>query len=64
MQKVGMSLAEVKKSINDQIRLVFFLPLITAFIHVMVAFKMITRLLLLFYFDNKSLYLLCTIGTF
>src|SRR5699024_5087091 len=34
MQKVGMSYAEVKKSINSQILTVFFLPLVTAGIHV------------------------------
>lgn len=64
MQKVGMSHSEVKKSIKSQVRLVFFLPLITAFIHVLAAFKMISRLLVVLNFNNEPLYFLCTLGTF
>lgn len=45
MQKVGMSKKEVKASIRSQVILVFFLPLVTAVIHVCVAFPMIRKLL-------------------
>ena len=38
MQKVGMSKAEIKKSINRQILMVFFLPLVFAVIHIAFAF--------------------------
>ena len=38
MQKVGMSHKEVKKSIHSQILLVFFLPLLTAVLHLAFAF--------------------------
>ncbi len=38
LQQVGLSKEEVKKSINSQIVTIFFLPLIVAIIHVMVAF--------------------------
>lgn len=48
MQKVGMTKAEIKKSVNSQVLTVFFLPLITAGIHVIFAFPMISKLLALF----------------
>ena len=48
MQKVGMSKKEVKGSIHSQILTVFFVPLLMAILHVTVAFKPITKLLLVF----------------
>lgn len=63
MRKVGMSEAEVRSSIKSQILKVFFLPLITAGIHVMVAFPMLKRLLLLFGMTNNTLFLICTMIT-
>ncbi len=47
MQKVGMSQKEVKKSIHSQILMVFFLPLVTAVIHITVAFPILQKLLAL-----------------
>ena len=41
MQKVGMTKKEIKKSINSQILTVFFLPLLTAGVHLAFAFPMI-----------------------
>ena len=64
MQKVGMSKAEVKTTIRRQVLLVFFLPLIMAGIHILAAFRMITRLLLIFSMTNVPLFALCTAGTF
>jgi len=63
LQKVGMSRQEVKKTIESQIILVFFLPLVTAILHIGVAFKMITRLLAILYLTNIPLFLYCTLGT-
>lgn len=63
MQKVGMSRREVMKSINSQVLLVFFLPLVTAGIHVAAAFPMIKRLLSLFNLTNLNLFLVCTVAT-
>lgn len=60
MQKVGMSNKEIKKSIHSQILMVFFLPLISAIIHIAFAFKLITRLLILFNLTNVLLFLICT----
>lgn len=45
MQKVGLSKAEIKKSIHSQIMLVFFLPLVTAIIHCIVALKIVAACL-------------------
>jgi len=62
MQKVGMSMAEIKRTIRTQIVMVFFLPLIFSIIHIGFAFKVITRLLAVFNFVNVSLFFLCTVG--
>lgn len=63
MQKVGMSRKEVKDSIKSQIIKVFFLPLIMAIIHIIAAFKMVTRLLALFNLTNVLLFAKCTAAT-
>ena len=60
MQKVGMNKDEVKQTIRSQVITVFFLPLITAAIHVIAAFPMIERLIALFNLTNTSLFMLCT----
>lgn len=61
MQNVGMNHSEIKKSIHSQILLVFFLPIITAGIHVAAAFKLITRLMALLNMTNEKLFLACTL---
>ena len=62
MQKVGMSRKEVKSSIRSQILTVFFVPLFMAVLHVAVAFKPITKLLLVFNLSDTHLSMMCTIG--
>ena len=64
LQNVGMSHREVKKSINSQILTVFFLPLVTAGIHVAFNFPFIFRVLTLLNLFNMKLFALCTIGCF
>jgi putative ABC transport system permease protein len=64
MQKVGLSRDEVKKTIQSQVLTVFFLPLVAAGIHVLAAFKMITKLLLVLNLTNVQLFAECTLGTF
>ena len=59
MEKVGMSDSEVRATIHAQIRTVFFLPLVTATVHVMAAFPMIRRLLLMFNLVNVELFMIC-----
>jgi putative ABC transport system permease protein len=63
MQKVGMSRAEVKKTIDSQVLTVFFLPLLAAVIHIAFAFKVITKLLALLNLTNIALYAACTAAT-
>ncbi|SJZ66569.1 ABC transporter permease [Garciella nitratireducens] len=60
MQKVGMSQEEIKGAIRSQVLMVFFLPLITAVIHLLFAFKVITQLLSIFNLTNISLFAGCT----
>lgn len=62
MEKVGMSNAEVRSSIRSQIIIVFFLPIITAVIHVIVAFPMIKRLLFCLNLTNTKLFAQCMVG--
>lgn len=45
MQQVGMSRAEVKRTIHNQILTVFFLPLLTAVLHLAFAFPMLQKIL-------------------
>lgn len=63
MQKVGMSKAEVRKSINSQVLKVFFLPLIAAVVHLIFAFGIITKLLALMGMVNTRLFVFSVIGT-
>ena len=63
MQQVGMSHKEVKKSIHSQVRLVFFLPLFTAVLHLIFAFPMLRKILALLNMGNLSLILLSTVGS-
>lgn len=63
MQKVGMSLKEVKASIRSQILIVFFLPLLVAVCHVAGAFNMMSKLLIALSLPDIGLFILCTVGT-
>lgn len=59
MEKVGMSSSEVKTAITTQIRIVFFLPLVTAAIHLAAAFPMLSRLLAMLNLYQSSLFAMC-----
>ncbi|MGX8795818.1 FtsX-like permease family protein [Fusibacter sp. JL298sf-3] len=63
LQKVGMSHSEIKKSINRQIVMVFFLPLVAAIVHITFAFNVIKHLLTVFNMVNTQLFIMCTVGT-
>lgn len=54
---------ETKNAIQSQIRLVFFLPIVTASIHVKAAFPMIRRLLAMMHLNNVSLFFTCLVAT-
>lgn len=62
LQQVGMSKGEVKKAIKSQVLLVFFLPLITAIIHVTIAFSIVSKILAGLSLTNTKLFLAVTGG--
>lgn len=64
MQNVGMSQKDVKASIHSQILTVFFLPLITAGIHLIFAYPVVEKILAVLNLSNTRLYVYCTIGCF
>ncbi len=61
LQKVGMDDLEVKKTINRQILLVFFLPLAAAMLHVTAARHMILKMLEAFSLENTTLTTWCIV---
>ncbi len=63
MRKVGMSHKEVKASIRSQILKVFFLPLVTACIHLAAAFPLMRRLLMMFGMNDCALFAICALIT-
>lgn len=54
LQEVGMSTAMIKKTINSQILLVFFMPLVMALVHFGFATVMLRQMLLLFGVTSSS----------
>lgn len=64
MQKVGMDKRAIRKSINAQILLVFFLPLLLAGLHLAFAFPLVWRVLQLFGLSNLKLLIFVTIGAY
>ncbi|MCD7909006.1 MAG: ABC transporter permease, partial [Clostridium sp.] len=63
MRKVGLSKAEIKRSIRSQILLMFFLPLAAAAMHIWAAFPIITRLLAAMNLTNVGLFAATTAQT-
>ena len=64
MRKVGMTRADIKKSINSQILTVFFAPLLMAGMHLAFAFPMVWQLLQMFNLRNLKLVIVTNIGAF
>lgn len=56
MQNVGMTRREIRASINSQLLTVFFFPLLFAACHMVFAFPIVRKLLLLFNLDNIALF--------
>lgn len=48
LQKVGMTKAEIRSSINSQVLTLFFTPLLAAGVHIAFAFPLIVKLLMMF----------------
>lgn len=64
MQKVGMSRREVKSTINSQVLLVFFLPLVVAGMHLAFAFPILEKVLHILLLSSTSLFVICSLVTF
>lgn len=64
MEKIGMSHSEVRRTISFQVLFVFFLPLVTAAVHVAFAFPMLERMLEVLALYKADLFLICTLITF
>lgn len=63
MTKVGIDRSKVKAAINSQVRTVFFMPITVAVIHLIAAFPMLTRIMIIFELSNNELFIQCLIGT-
>lgn len=63
LQKVGLSDAEVKSTINRQMLIVFLMPLTVALIHIAAASNMIRQMLGSFMLVNFTLTMLCILVT-
>lgn len=61
LHKVGMTDHEIRSSINSQILIMFFMPLITAGIHLSAAWPMLYRILIMFGITNQQLTLIVTV---
>ena len=61
MRKVGMTGKEIKTSINSQLLVVFFIPLLFAGLHLAFAFPMIEKMLKLFDLYNTGLFIFTTL---
>ncbi len=55
MQKIGMTRRDIRSSINSQMLTVFFLPLVLAGVHLAFAHPFVSKILLMFFFDNRAL---------
>lgn len=64
MQQVGLQKEEVRSSINKQVLIVFFAPLVVAAVHVAFDFSLVKLMLQLFGLMNVQLAMWCTVGSF
>ena len=64
MKKVGLEERDIRRSVNSQMGLVFFAPLLVAGVHVAFDFPIISRLFTLFGLYDLKLELLCTVAVF
>ena len=64
MQEVGLEPQMVRQSINSQVLVVFFAPLLVAAVHVAFDYRLMLQLLTLFGLHEARLTLWCTTGVF
>ena len=63
MQQVGLQKSEIRRSVNHQLLIVFFAPLLVAAVHVAFDFRLIRMLLTLFQQYDAVRTMWCTLGT-
>lgn len=63
MKKVGMTSQDIRRSINSQMLIVFFVPIIMAGIHMAFAFPVVDKLLMVFGLFNTGLLIATTAVT-
>lgn len=63
MKKVGMSKGEIRKTISGQVRMVFFLPLVVAVIHMLAACPVLVLMMDLMGFVKHEVFYVCMGGT-
>lgn len=64
LRDVGMSDREIRRSIRDQVRKVFFIPLLGAGLHIAFAFHIIKLMIKVFGISNTSLLIYTTLASF
>ncbi len=64
MRKVGLNQKEIKKSIRSQILTVFFLPLVTAGVHVAFTFSLMKKLMVLVLLNDVNLFLIYAVASY
>ena len=63
MSKIGLSSKEITGIINSQIRMVFFLPIAVAVVHVIVAFPIVKKIMAMLRLTDTKLFVLGVAGT-
>lgn len=63
LQEVGLSKEEVQKTINSQVRMIFFLPLVITICHFAGAYLMIEKIIMLFDITDRSVILTISLVT-
>lgn len=64
MQKVGMDKREVRRTINSQVKTVFLLPRAGRGVHMVFAYPMMSKILLLMNLGNQKIFLIGVLLTF
>lgn len=64
LQNVGLEPKQIRKVINDQVLILFFLPLATALIHIFFAYPMISKIMALLSIQDSSLFLIVLLTCF
>ena len=64
LRDVGMSDREIRRSIRDQVRKVFFIPLLGAGLHIAFAFHIIKLMIKVFGISNTALLIYTTLASF